>query len=271
MQPRESTRTALLCFLFALTPLACAPRHAVVHATIPPTNAPMEGVTVTGYGKASGPPNIARANLGVETRAPTAEAALAETNARTASVIAALKSLGVTQSDLRTQGISLHFEREELPRPLPSPEPMPTPRTTRPGKEGAPEPAPPPQTPAGYYRASNTLEVTIRALDRVGEVLGKASAAGANLIFGIEFDIENRAPLEARARQMAVEDARARAEGLAQLAGVRLGRVVSIHEAGSAQPPSPMMMMRAEAANVPIERGELTVTNSVTVVYALAK
>lgn len=89
-------------------------------------------------------------------------------------------------------------------------------------------------------------------------------------MFGLEFDIEDRAPLEAQARQKAVADARARAEGLAKLSGVKLGRVVSISEAGSGQsPPSPMMMMRAEASNVPFQRGELTIVNSVTVLYEL--
>jgi uncharacterized protein YggE len=254
---------------------ACGPRHAVVHATVPPTSAPVEGVTVTGFGKASGAPNVARANIGVETRASAADQAMRDANTRVQEVIAALKRLGIPDADLRTQGLSLNFEREEQP-PHPLAEgaaPAGAARVApRPGKEAAP-PAPEPASgPRGSYRAANTLEVTIRDLARAGEVLGAASAAGANLMFGLEFDIENRAPLEAQARQKAVEDARARAEGLAQLSGVRLGRVLSITDGSGGQPgPSPMMMMRADAGNVPFERGELTIASSVTVVYALAR
>jgi hypothetical protein len=254
---------------------ACGPRHAVVHATVPPTSAPIEGVTVTGFGKASGAPNVARANIGVETRASAADQAMRDANTRVQEVIAALKRLGIADADLRTQGLSLNFEREEQP-PHPLAEntaPAGAARVAaRPGKEPATPPAPEPAPgPRGSYRAANTLEVTIRDLARAGEVLGAASAAGANLMFGLEFDIENRAPLEAQARQKAVEDARARAEGLAQLSGVRLGRVLSISEGSDGQPgPSPMMMMRADAGNVPFERGELTIASSVTVVYALA-
>lgn len=253
----------------------CAPRQAVVHATVPPASAPLEGVTVTGFGKATQAPDIARATIGVETRAPTADQAMREATTRVSAVIAALKSLGVTDADLRTQGISLNFEREEPPRPFAVPEAAPAPRAATPSKEPAPTPAPAPPSPPvprGLYRATNTVEVTIRALDRAGEVLGKASEAGANLMFGLEFDIEDRRPVEARARQKAVEDARARAEGLAQLSGVRLGRVMAITEGGGGQPGAPMFAaMRMEAANVPVERGELTITSTVSVVYELAK
>ena len=249
-----------------LSAIACGPRHAVVHATLPSQSAPAPGIAVTGYGKAAGAPNIARTNVGVEARSLAADQAMRDANARMAQVIAALKQLGIAESDLRTQGLSLNFEREDPPRP-PEVPPSPTPR---PGREPAPPTPPAPSVPQGSYRATNTVEVTIRNLDQAGQVLGAASSAGANLMFGLEFDIEDRAPLEAQARQKAMADAKARAEGLAQLSGVKLGRVISISEAGSGQaPPSPMMMMRAEASNVPFQRGELTIMNSVTVLYEL--
>ena len=64
---------------------------------------------------------------------------------------------------------------------------------------------------------------------------------------------------------------RARAEGLAKLAGVRLGKAVSILESSGGFTPVPgPTMLRAEAAQVPVERGELTITSNVQVVYELA-
>jgi uncharacterized protein YggE len=239
---------------------------------VAPANAPVEGITVMGFGKAKAPPNIARAVVGVEIRSEKADSAMREVNAKVTQVIAALKQLGIADADLRTQGVSLHFEREEPPRPVYEPTPGAAP-LKGPARPGAPPIEASPPAPLGYYRATNTLEVTVRNLEKVGEVLGATSAAGANLMFGLEFDIEDRTPLEAQARQKAVEDARQRAEGLAKLSGVRLGRVLSINEGGSGNPgPQPLMMARTETANVvPVERGELTVTNAVTIVYALAQ
>lgn len=261
---------ALLCLPLTT---GCAPRQTTLHATVPQANAPVEGITVVGFGEAKGPPNIARANVGVEIRALTADAAMREVNTKIGDVISSLKQLGVVDTDLRTQGVSLHFEREEPPRPLLESAPSlgaagkPAPR---PGREAPTEPQAPPVAQQGHYRATNTLEVTIRDLAKVGEALGKASVAGANLMFGLEFDIEDRTQLEAQARQKAVQDARARAEGLAQLSGVRLGRVLSISETSSSQPgPQPMLMSRSEA--MPVERGELTVTSAITMIYALSK
>jgi uncharacterized protein YggE len=124
--------------------------------------------------------------------------------------------------------------------------------------------------PSGFYRAVNTVEVTIRDLDKAGQVLGAAAGAGANQMFGIAFEIEDPAPLEAEARKKAMADARTRAERLAELGGVKLGPPVSISEAGGGMPVPGPMVMRAEVGQVPIERGELTVVATVQVVYSIA-
>lgn len=257
----------------------CGTPQTVVHTTTPPPGAAPEGISVTGTGKASGQPNIARASVGVEVRAATAGEAMTQVNARVGEVIAALKRAGVAEGDLRTQNVALNFERDETPpppRPLPLVPETPAPGTRRPngGKLPAPEPAPQPApaTAAGTYRAQNMLLVTIRTLDKAGEILGAATGAGANLMFGLEFEIEQPAELEAQAREKAIADARSRAEALAQLAGVRLGPILSIQESGGGMPmPGPVMMMKSEAANVPVERGELTLTTTVSVVYSLAR
>src|SRR5690606_5875471 len=110
------------------------------------------------------------------------------------------------------------------------------------------------------YRVSNMLHITLRNLDTVGEVLSQAVSAGANQAWGISFDLEDDEPLAAKARAEAVAEARARAEELAKLAGVRLGRVVSIAEEETGVGPMPATSFRhamAEAKAVPIAGGEL--------------
>jgi hypothetical protein len=92
-------------------------------------------------------------------------------------------------------------------------------------------------------------------------------------MFGLAFQIEEPRQLEEQAREKAMADARARAEGLARLAGVRLGPIVSIQESHGGVPmPGPVMMYKAQAASdVPIEHGDLQVTTAVNAVYSIAK
>jgi uncharacterized protein YggE len=268
---------------------ACTPQ-TVVHTSTPAANAPARGISVNGVGKANGKPNVARSTIGVEARAGTAEEAMAEVNQRMAQVIAAVKQAGVADADVRTSTLSLNFERNyETPRPefapsamvvsapvaapasAPAANPAAKPKSAGvavPKAEQVPA-APLVKLPQGFYTATNSVEVTIRNLDAAGKVLSAATGAGANQLYGIRFEIEDPSALQADARKKAVEDARARAERLAQLAGVKLGPAVSITELDGGGGPVPMFAMAKMDASAPVERGELTVTSTVQIVFAL--
>ena len=263
-----------LALSFVVAQAGCAAPHTVVRPGIPPAGAPVEGISVTGTGKAFGQPTIARATVGVEVRAATADVAMRDVNAGVARVIAALKAAGIAESDLTTQNLSLHFEREELPPPpRPAAEPMPAAPKARTATVQANDASPDSKKlPAGNYRAQNTVVVKIRNLDKVGAVLGTATGAGANVMFGLAFEVEDPRQLEEQAREKAMAAARARAEGLARLAGVRLGPIVSIQESSGGVPtPGPVMAYKAQVGDIPIERGELLVTTTVNAVYSIAK
>jgi len=212
------------------------------------------GIAVTGAGTASAPPNIARSSLGVETRAADVTAAMSDATMRMTAVTQAIKQLGIADQDLRTHSFSIGFEPAE-----PAPPPAPIERNAA-SASG----------PRGFYRVSNMLEVTIRDLQAIGRVLSAATAAGANNVWGINFEVENTEPLKTQARAQAVRRAQAAAAELAQLTGAKLGKLLAVSEAeGEARPGGPMLMsMRAAAnADVPIERGEITVHYSVRVLY----
>jgi uncharacterized protein YggE len=264
---------ALLALSLVVAHAGCAAPHTVVRPGIPPAGAPVEGISVTGTGKAFGQPNLARATVGVEVRAATADVAMRDVSTGVARVIAALKAAGIAESDLATQNVSVHFEREELPPPRPVAEPMPAaPPKARLATAQATDASPDSKkSPAGNYRAQNTVTVKIRNLDKVGAVLGAAMGAGANAMFGLAFQIEEPRQLEEQAREKAMGDARARAEGLARLAGVRLGSIVSIQESSGGDATPGPVMYKAQAADIPIERGELLVTITVHAVYSIAK
>jgi uncharacterized protein len=221
-------------------------------AAAPDPAAPARAVTVVGEGQIREAPDIARTTLGVEASAPSAVAATRDAAARMAAVIAAVKRLGVADVDIQTSAFSIRSERF----------------TTPPAKPGAAAGA----TPITYV-ASNSVAVTIRDTARIGAILDGAVNAGANEVWGVSFAHSDEAALRRRARELAVADARARAEGLARAAGVTLGAVLSIEEVGL-QPYGRAMGqgsvgLRSAAEATPIENGEVTLTDRIQIVFAL--
>jgi len=262
----------LTILVFVLLVSGCT-HHSRVHKSVGNSNM-QTGISVSGSGEAKGKPDIARANLGVEVRAATVEQASAEANSRMAAVMNALKQAGIAQGDLRTHNYSINFEQEPVHPPTPMPEPAR-------GKEklsaesaaSAPAVA---QAPRGFYRVSNMVEVTIRDLTQVGQILERATEAGANNVWGISFELEDPYTLRAQARAQAVERAKHSAAELARLSGVELGPVVAVseNEGGGYMPM--MKSMReggsmAMANEVPVEQGEITLSHQVQITYALSQ
>lgn len=249
---------------------------------------------MVGHGEARAAPDIAHITLGVEARAPDVESAMSDANRRLEAIRGVLAKAGIAPTDLSTSTFAIRYERPQPPPwghpgypmpetpPAPAPEPPPPPAPPHPA--GSPSdastsmmapsrPAPPAQT-GGSFVVTNELHVTVRDLDRLGQLLGDAVAAGANDVWGIQFEVERDDALLAQARAEAMENARARGEQLAKLAGVELGPVISVRESGAQgpmPPPVPMMMeaKMSYAGAVPIERGEVEASQSIEVVYGL--
>lgn len=225
---------------------ACVVRPVVVQSG----NAAQQGLVANGNGEAKAAPDIARATIGVELRTDTAEQGAAQATQRMNAVLDALRAHGVAASDLRTQSYSINFEQEVPPQP--------------------------PQYDAnkavpvrGFYRVSNMVEVTVRDLSKVGALLAAATAAGANNVWGIAFDLEHPEALMAQARERAMANAKQNAADLARLSGVKLGALVSVSESSGGRPVPMMKAMREMAQDVPVETGEISTNVQVQLVYAL--
>ena len=120
------------------------------------------------------------------------------------------------------------------------------------------------------YHVTNQVEVTVRDVSKLGDILDKAVASGANNIYGVNFSVDDTSKLEADARAKAIADAKARAASLAQLAGVQLGDVVSVSEViGSNGPVYAAMASGMGGGGTPIQPGELNVNMSVQVTFAI--
>ncbi len=243
---------------------------------------PTDVVVVVGEGEARGKPDVVRLQLGVEARARDANAAVESANQQMQRLIDALKQSGVKPEDLQTRDFNIHSEQIDLGVMEPmtsSSETAPVP--LKPGASARAEvaPAPHPGPPEGrrrtelVYRVSNMLQVTLRDLSKVGEVLNQAVSAGANQAWGVSFEIDDEKPLTQQARSEAVANARKQASELAQLAGVRLGHIVSImdEEAGGFVPMPAVGLARAEMSKVPIESGQIMVRHRVRVVFAIER
>lgn len=208
-----------------------------------PTDTGLEGIRVSGTGKVTADPDIARVQLGVETFDEEVGPALAENNAKASQIIDAVKKAGVDDKDVGTSGFTVSAQRDYR-------------------QEG-------PDNVVGF-QVTNTVALTMRDIDAVGDVLQAALDAGANSVHGFTLTVDDPDPLREEARVKAVEDARQRAQVMADAAGVTLGAATSITEQSVGNPTSQRDFDAAASdGGVPIEPGELELTVTVQVVFAI--
>lgn len=210
-----------------------------------------EGITVIGTGRISGEPDTLRTTVGVEVERETVDAALTAANEAAQRVIDAVTAAGVAEQDIQTREFDVSARYDH-------------PRDGEPVLRG--------------YAVRNLVEVKVRDLDRAGDVLTAATEAGGDdaRVHGVRFALEdNEAMLEA-ARERAFQDARARAEQYATLAGRELGTLVSVSEHLTAPPPVHEFDQRAmeEAAPapggaVPVQPGQQEVEVKVTAIWSM--
>ncbi len=201
-------------------------------------------ITVTGYGVAYGSPDIARVGLGVETSNTDVQVALEEANTRLAAVISALREAGIAEADIQTNYFSIYQDYYGG------------------SPEGRGEPT---------YRVSSSVNVRVRNTDQVGELIAEAVDAGANIVNFVEFNIADRAALESDARELAIADARARAEEIASLLGLTVGEPLRVVEGPEVSVMSDFYGRggAGAAGAPPIEQGALSVSMSITITYAV--
>ncbi len=230
--------------LLAACLLAGAAGRAAAQASHEP---PPRAISVQGRGVASGLPDEARVQVGVQTRGADAARAVRENSERVAALRAHLASAGVEAKDVQTAQLSV------------TPQQPYDPQTGRPS--GAPS-----------YVVDHLLAVRVRGIGTLGDVLGECVAAGANQIQSVGFAVSDPTKLESEARAKAMAQARSRAEQLAQSGGVKLGAPLTITESAVfpvQRDPVQLRMAEAAAAPVPVAAGELDVEIHVHVSYAI--
>ena len=206
-------------------------------------------IHVTGSGSVTGEPDIATLDVGVSVEKETVAEAREEAARAMTALIGSLQANNVAEKDIKTENFSIHpqYDYAENGRVLRG------------------------------YRVNNTVQAKVRELATLSEVIDDAAAAGGNsiVINSIQFMIDDTTPLQTEARSLAVKDAEAKAQTLAEASGVELGEPITITE-NTSFGGSPIPYATAEAAfddaartSTPIVSGEFIVTVNVTVVYEI--
>lgn len=203
---------------------------------------PSRTVTASGTGITAAAPDVAEMYLGVTILEKDAKTAL-DTASKTATAItAAVKDAGVPAEDIQTANISVYPQYSNSMG------------TT---------------SEITGYSASIQVRVKVRELAKIGDVITRANDAGANEVGGPTFTLSDDSEARAKSIKLAVDDARKKAQIMAEAAGKSVGEVVSISETGVQVPVIAYEAASVRDSSVPIEPGQLDVTANVTVVFRL--
>jgi uncharacterized protein YggE len=235
-----TSRLLLLGTLATVLLAACGPLAGTTASS---------GLTVSGTGIVRVQPDMVTISLGVSTRNENIAQAVAENNRVAQEILAAAQAAGVAPDDAQTNSFTVYSQSQvdEFGNP----------------------------TGGQVYVVDNTLTVVLRDPSQLGDLLEAVMGAGANNIYGVNFNVDDPSPAQDQAREKAVDDARSRAEMIASTAGIALGEVTQISTSYYLPWAGPVYSYAAEAAGaggsgaVPIAPGTFEVQATVTVTYAI--
>jgi len=202
--------------------------------------------TVSGTGKTSVTPDIGRVTVGIQSQGITVKASQTTMNTVINTVSESIKKLGIDKKDIKTVNYSIHPDYDYTN-----------------GK----------QRITGYSANTNLL-ITIRDMEKTNDVIDSATANGANTVSGVSFDVEDKTKAENDARELAIAEAKKKAENAAKIAGFRLGKILNYQENfnGAPQPREFLMAAKADAVSTPttqVEPGSQELSVTVTLSYEL--
>ncbi len=207
-------------------------------------------MNVNGSGKVTLVPDIAHISIGVRTEREEVSEALNGNSTQAEKIAQALKDMGVEEKDIQTTSFNVYPMQNY-------------------DNEG--------KVTKTTYVVENTVYVTVRDLADLGKLLDTTVKAGANNIYGINFDVNDEAKKSAveQARDLAIQDAKAKAEAIAASSGVSLGDIqnINVYSSGGVTPiyDSKYGIGGAETAqmNVPISAGSLIITFEASLTYEI--
>lgn len=211
-------------------------------------------ITVSGTGEVFVKPDLAQTYFSVVTEAKTVGEALAKNTEKMNAIIGFVKEQGMESKDMKTTSFNIfpHYEYQKVETEI--------------------YPYPPGKRVLAGYEVSQSLQVKIRDLAKVGAILEGAVQAGANQIGDLQFTVDKEEEFKKQARAAAITRAKEKAKELTSQLGVRLVRVVNFSENGGGMPIFFGKEMALEAVGGPtpqIETGENKIEVSVNITYEI--
>ncbi len=236
---------AMLMAASALTFTALSPAHAADVDV--QTSGPVIELSISE--RIDSAPDTARIGTGVTTKAPTAQQALRDNARKMDALVKQIKALGIEDKYIQTTGININPEFDYRNNQEP--------RLTG-------------------YRASNQVQVEVRDIDRLGEMIDAMVSAGANNLNGPYFSLTNDTEVKAMARKSAMERGRAQALEYAKLAGYGNVRILAVseHISGSSVVQNSARvrsMAMDEALSTPVQPGQVGTSVRVNVTYEMVQ
>lgn len=207
-------------------------------------------ITVTGYSENQVANKVAHFTAGVSAVNDNRDIAIGEVNKKVTAITEAVKTFGINGDDIKTQNLSVYQGEETY------------------YDNGQAK------SRMGQWRVNNSIEITLRKIDKAGELADLLTKNGANNVYGPNFSLDNSKDNSSEQWEAAVKDAQSKAEKMAASLNVRLGKVVSVNEGAEGQSAYPILYQaKGEGMGgggaAPVQPGTTTVSKTVTVVFAL--
>jgi uncharacterized protein YggE len=200
-------------------------------------------ISISGEGRVYTKPDIAMINLSVVTEGKKITSAQEENSKKMNSVINFLKGFGVEEKDIKTTNYRLYprynYEDRRIPQII-------------------------------GYEITQTLEIKIRNLEKIGEILEQSVGVGINQISSLRFAVDNDKELKEEARNLAIADAKEKAKKLASQLGIRLIKISGFDEGTGFDYPIYRELGMGGAAEKPqIQIGENEIVVNATLIYEI--
>jgi uncharacterized protein len=202
---------------------------------------------VSGEAKTQQKNQIATFTAGVDAVNDSKDVAVKEVNTKMESLTIAAKNFGISPADIKTQNLSYYQSEEAY------------------WDNGVQK------TRKGQWRVSNSIEITLREIDKASVMADMLASSGANNVYGPNFQFDDTSKIENTLFDEAIKNAKEKAEIIAKSSGRVLGKVMSVSEGASSSNVYPMYASKGAegGGGAPVEVGSGTVSKSVTVVFEL--
>lgn len=202
---------------------------------------PAEEITVTGEAKTQVKNQIASFSAGVSSQNMDKNKAISEVNNKINDLIKSVKDFGIKEADIKTQSLSFYQEPKGSQNP-------------------------------GMWQVNNTIEITLREVDKANALTDLISNSGANNVYGPNFSMDDTNQSEKSLYDEAIKDAKEKAEAIATASGRKLGKVLSVNDGSTTNNIYPMYALKTDSAmggGAVTESGSTTVYKNLTVVFEL--